>query len=141
MDVDAARQAIVQAGLEVFVQYASSGSVAAGSVLSQSPVSGTTVAPNTVVTLTVSSGPASTVSKVSVPNLVGLYWKDAGDLLASRGLSLDKYVWAVDAAAPGTVIAQSINPAHLNLPGTKLQLTLSAGPARVASTVAVPVAS
>jgi beta-lactam-binding protein with PASTA domain len=50
-------------------------------------------------------------------------------------------VFAVNAAAQGSVVSQTPASGGSVAPGTKVQLTLSAGPARVAPTVVVPVAS
>jgi beta-lactam-binding protein with PASTA domain len=141
VDVASAIQAVVQAGLVANVTYSTSASVAAGYVVSQSPAAGGTVGLNTVVNLVVSTGPAGAAGSVTVPNCVGLTSKAASDALAAANLSLDKYVFAVNAAAQGSVVSQTPASGGSVAPGTKVQLTLSAGPARVAPTMVVPVAS
>ena len=116
-----------------------SGALGAGGAVRD--LAGTSVKTNTQVTITVSTGAPSTVVNVTVPNCVGLYWKAATDLLQSSFVSLDKYVWAVNAAAQGSVVSQSPASGSSVTPGTKVQLTLSAGAAKVPATVSVPVAS
>ena len=141
VDEWSSRQAIVQALLVPVVTYSTSSTVAAGYVVSQSPVAGATVPVNSPVTIVVSEGPASSVGSVSVPNVVGLTWKAATDALAASQVSVDKYLFAVNAAPQGQVVAQSVAGGTMVAPGALVQLTLSAGAARVAPTVQVPVAS
>ena len=141
VDVASAIQGVVQAGLVAVVQYDESGTVAAGNVISQSPAAGTVVAVNSSVVLVVSRGAKNAVGVVTVPNVVGLTATAAQTALAAVGLSLGKYIWQVNAAAQNTVVAQSVTSGSMVAPGTIVQLTLSAGPARVPSTVSVPTVS
>ena len=141
VDVASATQAVIQAQLVPVVQYTNSATVAAGFVVSQTPAAGTVVPVNSPVTLVVSKGLANTLTNVTVPNLVGLTWKAATDALQAAFLTLDKYKFAVSSSAQGSVTAQSVLAGSSVPVGTLVQLTLSAGPAKVPATVSVPVAS
>lgn len=129
---------IVNAGLEVFIQYATDPVIPAGYVISQTPAEFSTVPAWTVITITVSTGPAAPPGFTTVPNVIGDFAKDATDALQASFLSLDRYLWQVSSAPEGTVLAQSIaNPLVVPV-STIIQLTLSAGPVRVPPTANVP---
>ena len=136
--VSTAVYAIVNAGLEVFIQYATDPVIPAGFVISQVPAEFTTVPEWTVVTLTVSTGPAAPPGHTAVPPLIGLFAKDATTALQTSLLSVDRYLWKIDPSAEGTVIAQSIASPLVVPVGTIVQLTLSAGLANPAPTTNVP---
>ncbi len=129
---------IVNAGLEVFIQYATSATVPPGYVISQSPAALTNLPTWTVVTITVSGGPAAPPGFASTPSVFGLFAKDATDALQTAMLSVNRYLWQVNSAPEGTVIAQSVAPFLIVPAGTLVQLTLSAGPVRVPPTTTVP---
>jgi serine/threonine-protein kinase len=148
-DVATAVQELVQAGLAPLLYYSSSPTVAAGYVISAvmgpgqtsagSPAAGLVVPVNSQVVVTVSTGVGGTVGSATVPNVVGLTPLAATAALAAAFVSCDKYLWAVSASvAQGLVLAQSIAGGTPVTPGTVVQLTLSAGAARVAQTVTVP---
>ena len=134
-----ARESLMNAGLVPIVQYDEDPTVPPGNVISQSPPAGSIVAINSPVVMVVSRGPHLVPGQTLVPNLIGLYWKDATDALAANALSQDKYVWQVNAASEGSVVAQSVAAGAMVPVATLVQLTLSAGPARVPATVPVPV--
>ncbi len=146
MDVSAAVQAITQAGLVPVINYATSNTVAAGSIIpgSQSPAAGTVVTPGTQqaqVSFTVSTGPAQSLGNVTVPNVVGLFAQNAYDALQAVNLSVDKLTFAVSSSADGTVTAQSVTAGSSVAAGTIVKLTVSTGPAKAANTVSVPAVS
>lgn len=133
-----ARSLLVNAGLIPVVQYNESGTVPAGHVISQSPAEGTIVPINSPVIMVVSRGPVTLTGNVTVPNLLGMLWGDATAALARIYLSEDKFIWQINAAPEGSVIAQSIAAGSSVPAGTIIQLTLSAGPTIVPTTVPVP---
>lgn len=132
-------QALIEAGLIPQLYYSTSQTVPAGFVISLTPPVGTLVEPNTAVVILASTGPGGfPQGGTTVPNLIGLYWYDATTALAQAFLSIDKYLWQVNAAAEGTVIAQSI-AAGTSVPvATIVRLTLSAGPVTVIPPIPVP---
>lgn len=133
-----ARELLMNAGLIPIVQYAEDPVVLPGRVISQNPPQNTVVPVNTPVIMVVSRGPYSPAGAVTMPNLIGLLWKNATDTLALSYLSEGQFLWQVSNAAAGTVIAQS-TPAGATIPAsTIIQLTLSTGPAKVPATVSVP---
>jgi len=148
-DVATAVQELVQAGLAPLLYYASSPTVVAGNVISAvmgpgqtsagSPAAGLTVPVNSQVVVTVSTGVGGVVGSATVPNVVGLTAQAATTALAQAFVSCDKFLWAVSASvAQGVVVSQSVAGGTQVAPGAIVQLTLSAGAARVARTVTVP---
>jgi PASTA domain-containing protein len=132
-------QALIEAGLIPQLYYSTSQTVPAGFVISLTPPVGTLVEPNTAVVILASTGPGGVPQGgTTVPNLIGLYWYDATTALAQAFLSIDKYLWQVNAAAEGTVIAQSIAAGTSVPAATIIKLTLSAGPVTVVPPIPVP---
>jgi hypothetical protein len=131
-------QALLQAGLIPQTYYSTSQTIPAGFVISLTPPVGTVVPVNSAVVVLVSTGPGGSAGSVLVPNVVGLYWLDATTALEAAFISNDKYLWQINAAAVGTVLAQSLPAGSMVAPGSIIQLTLSAGPSRVVPTVPVP---
>lgn len=120
---------VVNAGLEPFVVYAPSNTVLPDIVLAQSPPSGTSLPVNSVVTITASSGPASPqYGQVTVPSLIGLFAKDADQLIFKAGLSLGPYLWMSSTTTGGIVLNQSPAAGTLAAIGSIVTLTLSQGP-------------
>jgi PASTA domain len=132
-------QALIEAGLIPQLYYSESQTVAAGFVISLTPPVGTLVEPNTAVVVVASTGPGAVPQGgTTVPNLVGLYWYDATTALAAAFLSIDKYIWQVNSAENGTVIAQSIAAGTAVPVATIIKLTLSSGPVTVIPPIPVP---
>jgi hypothetical protein len=133
-----AREYLENAGLVPVVQYNQDPIVPPGHVISQSPTENTVVPVNSQVIMVVSRGPQSPAGQTVMPNLIGLLWKDATDALAANYLSQDKYIWQVNTAQAGSVIAQSVAAGTPVPASTLVQLTLSAGPTIVPQTTTVP---
>lgn len=138
LDVASVVQAVVQAGLIPIVQYAANPDIPSGFVVSITPTPGTMVKLNTPVVIVVSTGEGGAVGSTTMPNVVGLYWLDATTALQAAFVSNNKYLWQVNAAPQGVVVAQSIAASTPVIPGAIVQLTLSAGPATVPPLVPVP---
>jgi hypothetical protein len=123
---------IVNANLLVSVPflYQASNTIPPGYVINTIPPTGSMLPIWSAVEIIVSSGPAFPFGNVSTPNLIGMTAQTARDQVYASKLSLDRYLWAIDPSSAGTVIAQSIAPASVVLPGTVIQLTLSLGPTK-----------
>lgn len=137
-DMWSAIQTLLEAGLIPLVNYESNPSVVQDYVINTQPAAGTVVPLNTRVVVNVSSFNQVVAGTATVPTVTGLYWKAATDALQAAFLSNDKYIWQANAAAAGVVIGQSLVAGTNVAAGTKVQLTLSAGPTRVPTTVSVP---
>lgn len=140
-DVATAIGLIAGAGLQPWVEYVPSASVAAGEIIpgSQSPAAGTLVTPgtpNAQVYFQVSAGPPEAPGSVTVPNLVGLSVLAARSALQNALLSSGMIKWTVSSSPEGTVTAQSVT--GMVSAGTIVNLTVSAGPAAPSDQVAVP---
>lgn len=132
-------QAVIEAQLNVQIQYQPSATVPAGYIISQSPAGGTVVPiQGTVVTLVCANGPPSPYATVMMPSVVGLFANTAVEALAALGISVDKYQWVISNAAEGTVTTQSVGAGTQVLPGTIVVLTLSQGTASITATTVVP---
>jgi beta-lactam-binding protein with PASTA domain/tRNA A-37 threonylcarbamoyl transferase component Bud32 len=104
---------------------------AAGDVISTDPKAGAKVAKNSAVDLVVSAG--VTVTKVTVPPVVGQQFQAASEALTNAGLSFKpKYV--TSNKPPGQVIAQNPAGGATTASTTVVKLTVSSS----ASTIAVP---
>lgn len=101
--------------------------IPAGSVLTQSPLPGQEVTRGSSVRLMVSAGP----DRRPVPRLVGLTGDQARVLLERTGFQV-RVVTAPNSSPAGRILSVSPQPGQLvPIPGV-VQLTLSAGPPRVA---------
>ena len=111
--------------------------VPAGTVIGQSPSGGSTVAKGTAVNLTVSSGaapPPAPVGNIDVPNVIGLNKTAASSTIRSAGLSVGATAQKHDDTAPaGNVIDQSPAAGTKVFAGSLVNITVSLGPAGVAT--------
>ena len=122
---EAAREALIDAGLEPRVEYVESSTVAKGYVISISPESGTVAEKGDVITVTISKGVTTTV----VPNVVGSSESDARSSINYVGLTPYVVYENSSTVAEGYVI--STNPGGGNTVdlGTTVTITVSSGPA------------
>ncbi|MGH9283051.1 MAG: PASTA domain-containing protein, partial [Acidimicrobiales bacterium] len=97
-----ARSALESAGFEVVVSSAFDEQVAAGAVVGQEPAPGKEVAPGSQVRLVISKGP----EPVTVPNVVGKTYEEAGDTLAGGHLSVKRSDAFSDSVPAGEIIRQ-----------------------------------
>lgn len=100
-------------------------SVPAGSVISQAPSAGTLVSSGSTVDLIVSDGPAP----VAVPAVIGLSETDATADISAAGFTIGTKDVAFSESVPlDHVINQNPSAGSQALPGSVIDLTLSAGP-------------
>ena len=132
-----AKTTITAAGLAVGSVTLAVSDVAAGTVISQSPGGGSSVAPGSSVNLTVSSGaapPPPPVGNIDVPNVIGLNQTAASSVIRSAGLSVGATAQKHDDTAPvGNVIDQSPAAGTKVFAGSLVNITVSLGPAGVAT--------
>jgi formylglycine-generating enzyme required for sulfatase activity len=101
-----------------------SDTVPSGSVISQSPVAETVVSPGTAVALTLSKGP----QPVPVPDVMGQPQVAASTAITDAGLTVGTVTEEYSDTVPlGTVISQSPAAGVNVVPGTAVNLTVSAG--------------
>ena len=107
-----------------------SNTVAIGHVISTEPEKGTIVQSGDTVVLYVSSGDGSTnVTKMTVPNVVGVESLErARKILAANSLSVGTYTYQVDAAPRGTILSQSPEAGTRLMAGQGVSLVISQGP-------------
>jgi serine/threonine-protein kinase len=129
---DEAEQAMDEAGLGVTVETRNSSDVPVDSVIETDPAAGESVKRGSEVTLVVSSGPG----QVEVPAVVGQTRSAAEQQLSASGLESTASEENSDRPA-GEVISQSPDAGTEVDPGSTVELTVSKGPAPVA-TVDVP---
>lgn len=120
--------AVRDAGLEARVREVSS-SERSGTVVDQTPAAGTEVDEGTTVTLEVAKARPE-VQRIAVPDVVGSTAASARGELRSAGLSVST-VTVVSQEPAGTVIEQSPRAGAEVRKGTRVRLTVSAGPATV----------
>lgn len=126
IDYREAKNRLQQAGFVVEIENATSSAVSKDCVISTSPTANEQLSSGSTVYLTVSSGPQ--ISKIEVPNLIGLTEDAAISRLESIGLSHGGSDRVHSELEPGTVIGQSI-PAFSEIEEhSKIQLKVSSGP-------------
>lgn len=125
-----AEKKLTDAGFDVRVQTAESGTVQKGSVISQSPVAGSSAEAGAVVTLRVSGG----APKVRVPNVVRMSQSRAERTLKNAGFGVRIQTASSNSVPKGDVISQSPSAGSTVDGGAVVTLRVSSG----ASTVQVP---
>jgi eukaryotic-like serine/threonine-protein kinase len=95
-----------------------------GEVISQSPTAGASVAQDSRVQLKVSKGP----KPVAVPNVIGSSFDSASSTLLAQGFAVSRTDIKSD-QPKDTVIGMSPGPGTFQPPNTKINLTVSKGPA------------
>ena len=129
---DAASAALKKLGLVAAEQQVTSTTVAPGAVISSTPGAGSSVPPKSTVTLSVSSGPAST----AVPVLSGLSVAAATDQLKQVGLKVGTSTAEDSATIPAGAVVET-NPAagtSVNA-GATVNLLTSSGKVNIPSVV------
>lgn len=128
-NLSTASQQIKAAGFTVgTVSNQSSSSIASGDVISQSVAAGSSAPAGTSIDLVVSSGPAT----ASVPSVIGLTSAAASSELSSAGFKAVSQS-AYNAAAVGTVFAQSPSAGTSLATGSTVRYTVSLGPSSTTS--------
>ncbi len=125
-DVNQARSDLVAIGLEIEINFSTNDVVPVDQVFEQSPPSGRRVDPGQKVTVSVSSGSAT-----SVPGVVGQTLDAANTMLIERGY----VVRILESESPfeaGTVVTQSPDAGTELNAGQPVDITVSLGPASVA---------
>ncbi len=133
--------AIVNLGLILTqpVNWITSSLVPYGGVISMTPTPTSGLSAWTLISITISSGPPSVASTVTVPNLVGLQAYQANTQAASAGLTVSTATYATSSTiAAGLVISQSLTAGSTQAQGATITLTVSLGAAIVAATTTVP---
>lgn len=98
--------------------------IAAGEVVDQTPTAGSMVLPGTTVNVTVSQGPAP----IAVPDVIGLTQAAAQSAIISAGFTVGSISTAYSDTVPeGSVVNQTPAAGSMALPGSPVNLTLSAG--------------
>jgi beta-lactam-binding protein with PASTA domain len=110
-----------------------------GYIIAINPASGTQVNEWTPIQVTVSNGPASTATTITMPNVVGLQQYQAYEAINNAGFIINTNAYTSSNTVPqGYVIAQSLSVGTVTSPGTVVSLTISTGPATSALTAVVP---
>ena len=122
-----AEQLLRDSGLSVLVVQNIEPSVAVGAVIRTDPAAGTTVAAGSTVVVYVSRPQVSTTT--TVPSVVGLTVDDARTLLVQNRLTLGSQTQAYSDQPINTVIAQETAPGTTVKFNTRVNVTISAGPA------------
>jgi penicillin-binding protein 1A len=123
LSLDAAQDALQQAGFRVSLVEDPTSSAPTGTVVDQNPAAGTAALQRGVVALVVSAAPPST----TVPDMVGLDVAAARAELAAVGLIASESS-TPDEAIAGTVLAQDPAAGTVVRAGSTVRLVLSAGP-------------
>jgi eukaryotic-like serine/threonine-protein kinase len=126
-----ATQTLHSENLSVGATSSKTSSTTKGEVISTDPAPGAKVAKNSQVDLVVSAG--TTVTKVTVPPVVGQQFTAAGEALTNAGLSF-KPNYVTSTKPPGQVIAQNPAGGTSTASTTVVKLTVSSSN----STIAVP---
>ena len=123
LTTDAARQALIDAGLELNPQVREepSSDTPAGQVVSQSPDQGSQVSKGTKVTITVSSGP----EEIRVPVVTGQDLDDARSNLEAAGFVV--LVNSVDSMEPENQVLSASSEGERLPEGSEITLTVSKG--------------
>jgi len=128
VELDAALNALVAAGLLVETVEVCDDNIPAGEVISQNPVAGTAVTEGSTVNLVVSSGPCP----VTVPDVVGQDQASAEAAIEGAGLIVGTVTTQCsDTVSAGRVISQDPAAGASVAPGTAVNLVVSTGPAVV----------
>ncbi|MEM9519930.1 MAG: PASTA domain-containing protein [Actinomycetota bacterium] len=120
--VEEARSLVIEADLDVAVEFVVNADVGINQVIDQDPAAGAVVEAGTAVMLRVSSGAAPVV-----PSVLGLTRESATSLLQERSY-LVTVVTQTSPEDAGTVIGQSPDPGSLLAPGQTVEIAVSGGP-------------
>jgi serine/threonine protein kinase/beta-lactam-binding protein with PASTA domain len=132
--LDEAKETLSAAGFETTtVTYEANADFEAGIVLSTNPAAGEMLATDQNIEIVVSSGPDNTT--VAMPKLIGKTQDKAEEILSDAGLGIGDVDYAnSDKYSEGKVCAQNYAEGDKVVIGTKVDITLSLGPADVEPT-------
>ena len=130
---DEAKSALNSIGLGYKAVKQSSSTIPEGKIISQGTTAGTKVAKNSTITLSISSGPESSL----VPNVVGIDQVEAANALESAGFMVTVKKANSDTVEEGKVISQTPTAQSNSAPGTTVIITVSEGKA-ASKSVTVP---
>ena len=130
---DEAKSALNSIGLGYKAVKQSSSTIPEGKIISQGTTAGTKVAKNSTITLSISSGPESSL----VPNVVGIDQVEAANALESAGFMVTVKKAKSDTVEEGKVISQTPTAQSNSAPGTTVIITVSEGKA-ASKSVTVP---
>lgn len=127
-----AKTAIKDAGMKVgTVTEEYSSDIAEGLVMGQSPAAGSKVPKGTTVNIVISKGPEG----ISMPDLLGMDYEDAKELLEESGLKLGKVTKEYSSEyEKNQVMEQSVDAEENVEEGTKINLVISKGPEKAGDT-------
>lgn len=127
-----AKTAIKDAGMTVgTITEDYSSEIEEGLIMSQSPAAGTKVPKGTVVDIVISQGP----EKLEMPDLLGMDYEEAKELLEEMGLVVGKVTKSYsDKYEKDQVMKQSIKAEKEVKEGTKVNLVISKGPEKAGDT-------
>ena len=128
-----AKSALNSIGLGYKAVKQSSSTIPEGKIISQGTTAGTKVAKNSTITLSISSGPESSL----VPNVVGIDQVEAANALESAGFMVTVKKANSDTVEEGKVISQTPTAQSNSAPGTTVIITVSEGKA-ASKSVTVP---
>ncbi len=138
LTVDKAKLKLDEYGLVMVTSYADSDTVAKGLVVSTDPAIGSSVKTGDSVTVVISNGVVDT--SVAVPNLINKTLKEAIAALSAAGLELGNYNDASSSDyAVGHITYQSYSEGEKVPEGTKIDVTISTGPAEYTGTVVIDI--
>ena len=129
-------QPAYQAGQQAFAAgltittflYATSPTVAAGSVISQSLTAGSVVPTGTNISLTISLGVATSPATTTVPNVTGLYLWDAVRILTAAQIIVEPWIYAASLTVTEEyVISQTLTAGQTVLTWSPIVIYVSSG--------------
>ena len=129
--VEAARNALMDAGLKMNIDYREDNNVEAGVVISASVETGFSVIKGSTVDLIASAGPQG----VDVPTVLGETYEVAYAELSELGFEVTKVEAYSEEVEAGLVAAQNPNPTSRVPKGTNVTITISLGKETVRSRV------
>ena len=123
LDIEAARKALMELGLNPLVDFQESETIPSGTVMSCDVEAGTKVIAGTNVNLLVSSGTDS----VEMPDVVGKPLSEATSTLVLKGFTVNTVEANSDTVASGYVISQNPDPGVMAAKGVSVTVTVSIG--------------
>lgn len=130
MDVDKAGKTIEEQALRYKIVSEYSDSIQYGYIIRQTPMAGTHINAGDYVTLHMSMGPKTSneqKSKVSVPNLIGMYQDAADGVLVSANLTMGTVSRMPSTSPEGTIIRQSPSASTSVEESTAVSIVISSG--------------
>ena len=123
INVEDARNALINLGIRPEVQYEESDTIDTGVVISANVATGEDVALGSTVVLTASAGP----SGVDVPNVVESYFEEGESSLTALGFAVTKMEAYSDTIEEGVIVSQSPVAGTKAPQGSNITVTVSLG--------------